>query len=232
MTPQERIGHWLKELRVQDRQHIHLTLTRNRHSMIRLQRTSPRHCTLRMHEQFTRAPERILDDLASFIVHKDPLAWKRVAAFARTIEVEPGTTRTTRPQVRKTKGRYFDLQRELDIVKAKYFDTPPEAEITWGILRKSRRRKRRSIRFGSWHENEKLVRIHPLLDQDWVPMEFMHYLIYHELCHAVAKPETSGTGRNRIHHRAFKDLESNFPNLKAMEKMSADIFKRLCKEGI
>ncbi len=231
MTPPDRIGHWVHQLLAQEHQHVHLTLTRNRHSMIRFHRTSPRDCTLRMHEQFTRAPDNVLHDLAAFIVHKDPVAWKRVAAFARTIEVDPKTEKPKRNQPRKTKGRYFDLKRELELVRTRYFTNSPEAEITWGILRKSRRRKRRSIRFGSWHENEKLVRIHPLLDQNWVPIEFIHYLIYHELCHAVAKPETSESGRNRIHHRAFKDLESNFPNLKAMEKMTTDIFKRLCKEG-
>lgn len=230
MTPQDRIGKWLNELRVQDRQQVHLTLTRNRHSMISLRRRSPRHSTLRMHEQFAFAPDNILHDLATFIVRKDPNAWKRVAAYARTIELVPGAERATRPQIRKTKGRYFDLQRELDLVKSHYFKEPLEAEITWGAVRKTRRRKRRSIRFGSWHENEKLVRIHPLLDQNWVSSEFIHYLIYHELCHAIAKPEISSTGRNRIHHRAFKELESKFPNLEAMEKMASDIFKRLCSE--
>jgi predicted SprT family Zn-dependent metalloprotease len=231
MTPQERIEQWLNQLLIHEHQHVHLTLTRTRHSKIRLQRTSPRHWILRMHEQFIRAPDSLLDNLASFIIHQDPNAWKRVAAFARTIDVDPETKRVTSPQPRRTRGHIFDLQRELELVKKGYFDTPPAAEITWGTMRKSRRRTRRSIRFGSWHENQKLVRIHPLLDQKWVPLEFIHYLIYHELCHAVAKPEMSESGRNRIHHRAFKDLESTFPNLKAMEKLSTDIFKRLCKEG-
>jgi hypothetical protein len=231
MISPDRIGHWLNQLLIQDHQHIHLTLTRNRHSMIHLQRTSPRHCTLRMHEQFAGAPDDILQDLADFIVHQDAHAWKRVAAFARTIEISPGEPGPGRTRPRKTKGRYFDLDQELTRVKSLYFENPPEAGITWGNMRKSSRRKRRSIRFGSWHEDEKLVRIHPMLDQSWVPAEFMHYLIYHELCHAVAKPETTERGHRRIHHRAFKDLESNFPNLKAMENLSMDIFSRLCKEG-
>ncbi|MEX2608098.1 MAG: hypothetical protein WD708_12205 [Kiritimatiellia bacterium] len=231
MTLPDRIGQWLNQLRLQEQQHVHLSLTRNRHSMISLRRTSSRHCTLRMHEQFALAPDDILHDLAAFILHQEPRAWKRVAAFARTIEVAPDSKRVRKPHPRKTTGRCFDLQRELAVVKATYFENPPEAEITWGILRKRSRRKRRSIRFGSWHENEKLVRIHPLLDQSWISLNFIHYLIYHELCHAVAKPETSETGHRRIHHRAFKDLESRFPDLKAMEKLATDIFRRLRKEG-
>lgn len=171
------------------------------------------------------------DDLARFIVHRDPAAWKRLAAFAREIETPPAEPTPVKPRPRKTKGACFDLQKELEEVKNRYFQHPPEAEITWGQLRTPRRRKRRSIRFGSWHETEKLVRIHPLLDHSRVPLEFIHYLIYHELCHAVAKPEISSSGSRRIHHRAFRDLEANFPNLKAMERMASDILQCLIREG-
>lgn len=127
-------------------------------------------------------------------------------------------------------GIHFNLDRELRTVRDRYFPGL-EARIRWGKASAPRRRKRRSIRMGSWDEEKNLIRIHPALDQEWVPLEYMHFLIYHELCHAVAKPVYSRRG-NRIHHSDFQALEEQYPGVDRLRKLGRRIFERIIAEGI
>lgn len=221
-----RLQRWANRLAEEGHQ-VYITLTQNRTTMIRIQPLSRRTTYIRMHEQFSRAPLPVLKDLALTVQKRDSAAWKRVVAFAQTIH----THREEAPPLPiQTKGEVFDLARELAYVKRTYFHENLDARITWGRRGAPQRRKRRSIRFGSWHEDEKLIRVHPLLDQDWVPREFIRYLIYHELCHAVAKPHCDASGRQHVHHQDFKSLEAQYPRLAEMEKAAKVIFDRLIKE--
>jgi hypothetical protein len=127
-------------------------------------------------------------------------------------------------------GIHFNLDRELRTVRDRYFPGL-EARIQWGKASSPRRRKRRSMRMGSWDEEKKLIRIHPALDQDWVPLEYLHYLIYHELCHAVAKPVYSRSG-NSIYHADFKALENQYPDVSKMRRLGRDIFQRIINERL
>jgi hypothetical protein len=176
----------------------------------------------------------VLRDLEAFLVRKDREAWSRVGRFAKSIpaqDPEYRRTRRARAIALTTRGEVFDLESLLAEVKAKWFDPGLEARITWGRApRRPGRRRRRSIIFASWHEDQRLIRVHPALDQRWVPREFMRYLIYHELCHALAKPRNGRNGRRLIHHPDFKELERRFPRFQEMERLSMEIFQRLAKE--
>jgi hypothetical protein len=196
--------------------------------MITLRKKSKYHFLLRMHEDFAKAPHSLLQDVESYIVHHDEEAWKRVSAFARSI---PDLQRPYKPKrvFLYPQGRHFHLDPILDEVRNTYFSPELEARITWGKNSPGKRKVRRSIIFGSWNEELKLIRIHPALDQEWVPLEFMHYLVYHELCHAVAKPETGSGGRRSIHHRAFKELENQYPDITRMHKLSTELLKRIAQ---
>ncbi|WFB35080.1 hypothetical protein P3T73_13010 [Kiritimatiellota bacterium B12222] len=229
MSLPPRLQGWVDQLTQHHHYRVDLTLTQNRRSMISIQQQGPRHASIRMHHSFAEAPQPILENLENYLLTQNPSYWKPVAAFARNIPVSCKKKSRPLPTV---PGKYINLQKELDYVKQRYFETPPQATIAWGKAGTSRRRKRRSIRFGSWHSDSQQVHIHPLLDQEWIPLSFMHYLIYHELCHAVAPPYTDNTGRHHIHHREFKALEKQFPDLKQMEKLSTQIFKKLVKMGM
>jgi predicted SprT family Zn-dependent metalloprotease len=221
-----RLQRWANRLAEEGHQ-VYITLTQNRTTMIRIQPLSRKTTYIRMHEQFSQAPLPVLKDLALTVQKRDAAAWKRVVAFAQTIHTHRDERR---PITIQSKGEVFNLARELAYVKKTYFSEDLDAQITWGKRGAPQRRKRRSIRFGSWHEDEKLIRVHPLLDQDWVPREFIRYLIYHELCHAVAKPHCDPSGRQHVHHQDFKSLEAQYPRLKEMEAVSKEIFARLIKE--
>lgn len=127
-------------------------------------------------------------------------------------------------------GIHFNLDRELKHIQATYFPDV-QANIRWGKHSGPRKKQRRSMRMGSWDEEKRLIRIHPALDRGWVPLEYLHYLIYHELCHAVERPRFSRAG-NQIHHAEFHALENQYPEVDRMRKLGREIFERLITEGL
>lgn len=127
-------------------------------------------------------------------------------------------------------GIHFNLNQELRYIQDTYFPDV-QASIRWGKDSGPRKKKRRSMRMGSWDEEKRLIRIHPVLDQEWVPKEYLHYLIYHELCHSVERPRYSRWG-NQIHHAEFHALENQYPNVKQMRKLGRQLFERIIAEGL
>lgn len=107
-------------------------------------------------------------------------------------------------------GRYFDLKAIFNKLNAKYFRYAlRDYTITWG-----RRRKlppREYFVFGTIQEEDRLIRIHPLLDAPFVPLWFLQYVIYHEMLHSVVPDEFDASGRRRVHTERFARREQKFP---------------------
>lgn len=107
-------------------------------------------------------------------------------------------------------GKYFDLQEIFDRLNAKYFNRVLKRyKITWG-----RRRKlppREYFVFGTIQEQDRIIRIHPLLDQRFVPPWFLEYVIYHEMLHSVVPDVPLPSGRRRVHTEEFVRRERKFP---------------------
>ena len=80
-----------------------------------------------------------------------------------------------------------------------------DVPITWGKLPTIRRR--RSIRLGSYSEEDELIRIHPYLDQPQVPEFFIKYIVFHEMLHAHLGVEVLASGRRNVHSREFNRKE-------------------------
>ena len=107
----------------------------------------------------------------------------------------------------ETNGEHFALDDVLEAARDHLDgDQLEDIAITWG--RDGRGSK--SIRLGSFDFDRRLVRIHPALDQSWVPEYFIEYVVYHELLHAVCPPEAGGHP-NSVHTPAFRELERAFP---------------------
>ncbi len=82
--------------------------------------------------------------------------------------------------------------------------------IGWG--RRTPSRTRRSLRLGSFDTDGRIVRIHPVLDQEGVPEWFVRYVVFHELLHAV-HPIERGADDRWIHHGpAFRRRERAYPD--------------------
>jgi predicted SprT family Zn-dependent metalloprotease len=105
-------------------------------------------------------------------------------------------------------GAVHDLAAILRELRARYFPDCPEVTIGWG--RWSGRPRARSMRLGVYLAAARHIRIHPALDQAFVPRQFVAFIVYHELLHHVMPP-TREHGRCRVHTAAFRACERAFP---------------------
>lgn len=104
-------------------------------------------------------------------------------------------------------GRHVDLEAIYQALNRDYFDNRVQARITWG--RQPPRRPRRSIRLGAYDSRKQLIRIHPLLDQAFVPRYVVEAIVFHEMLHQINPPRRIN-GRWSIHTPAFRRAERQF----------------------
>ena len=105
-------------------------------------------------------------------------------------------------------GQIYDLRKLFKRLNGLYFNGSVKAQVEWG---KSRGQKsRRSREFGTYYYQEKLIRIHPVLDQAWVPIYVVEAVLHHEMCHQVC-PDQKMKGRRIAHTPAFRRREREYP---------------------
>jgi hypothetical protein len=106
-------------------------------------------------------------------------------------------------------GKHFDLRRIFNDLNDRYFrGRLRNYRVTWGRRRKHRPRD--YFVFGSIQEEDRVIRINALLDQPWVPLWFLRYVLYHEMLHSVVPDEPLGNGRRRVHTEEFVRRERKF----------------------
>jgi len=116
----------------------------------------------------------------------------------------------------------------FDELNAEYFGGHMDARITWGPS-VSRRRRRRSIKMGSFSVEDRVIRIHPALDQAAVPRYFVAWIVFHEMLHGKHEVRREN-GRRRFHSAAFLAEERTFPEYEracAWEKANLDRLLRV-----
>ena len=107
-------------------------------------------------------------------------------------------------------GRYFDLRDVFDRINARHFrNRLRNYTVEWGRRRKQR--PKAYFVFGTIQEEDRVIRINPSLDQPFVPMWFLEYVMYHEMLHSVVPDEVGPGGRRRIHTDEFYRREKEFP---------------------
>lgn len=107
-------------------------------------------------------------------------------------------------------GRYFDLRAIFDGLNEKYFRGRLRGyNVKWG--RKRKQRPKEYFVFGTIQEDDRVIRINPLLDQPFVPLWFLKYILYHEMLHSVVPDEPASSGRRRVHTEEFNRREREFP---------------------
>lgn len=187
---------------------VQLAVTDNLHRMISYTRSRGT-LKVRLHMMFLGASERVLDSMVRYVVRDDRAASAVVGEF---IQANTHRIRAWRP-VRgvRTAGKHHDLLSILGDVNDRYFGAAlGDILVTWGRHAPPRAGgARRAIKLGSYSVSERLVRVHPVLDQPWVPRYFLSYIVYHELLHHVVPGESAG-GRFRLHTEEFSRRERQF----------------------
>ena len=77
---------------------------------------------------------------------------------------------------------------------------------------------------GSFAVEDRIIRIHPALDQEFVPDYFVAWIVFHEMLHGKHEVRREH-GRRRFHTQAFMDEERTFPDFAracAWEKQHLD----------
>ena len=188
---------------------LDLRLTNNHYSMISVRRR-PDGYRLRMHRMFIGAPPRIVRALARYVVHNDRRASRLLGDFIdRNQHVIKRQDRKPRQVSLRTTGKTHDLQAIFARLNETRFDGQLEARITWGPV--AAKRARRSIKMGSFAVEDRIIRIHPVLDQADVPDFFISWIVFHEMLHG--RHDIVRKGRRRIFHsKAFLEEERSYPD--------------------
>ena len=175
---------------------------------------------MRVNQAFLSAPEAVISALGHYLQTRSRSSWKEVCNYVATLTPDP------KPSLRvtlATQGRIFDLQSILDRINQIYFEDALDCRITWSRAgRVTRRARTRTIRYGSFNKSLNLIRINPLLDDPRVPPEFLDYIVFHELLHALV-PSERRTARWRHHHGSFALLERRYPDHARMKQMASDL---------
>lgn len=187
---------------------VKVRVTDNRHSMIHaVRRGGVMHA--RLHHMFLNAPTEVTDALGRFLAYRDREASDRIGQF---IDDNAGRIRTLDRAMNpppSPAGEIHDLCGIFADVNRTYFDDGVQADIEWGTEGHSAARLRTTIKLGSYAPREKLIRIHPRLDQTFVPKYFVAFVVFHEMLHHMIPP-TRLAGRRVLHSAEFRAREKSF----------------------
>lgn len=214
---------WL-ESRLANR--ISLIWTDNRISMISVTRRPATGYQLRLHHMFQDAPEIVWQALVDYIQTKSRTAQHVLQTYIKQrqslIRHPPASRRCA--QVLQAQGRYVDLDAIYHHLNRQYFNDQVQAGIMW--MRMSLQRKRSSIRFGVYDRQQKVIRIHRLLDQSFVPHYFVESVVFHEMLHQLI-PAIYIRGRWRNHPPDFQQAEREYLHYQEARKWERENLHRL-----
>lgn len=176
---------------------------------------------------FLSAPPRVIEELLCYLAEGDR---RSSVAVGRFIESNRHRIKRAEPHVSvSARGHTHDLEAILREVADEWFSEDVGAvRITWG--RRPPRGRRRSIRLGTYTHDQRLIRIHPALDQAFVPRFFVAFVVFHELLHDVVPPLKT-RGRVEYHTREFRRRERAHPDFTRATRWEREHLDALLKTG-
>jgi predicted SprT family Zn-dependent metalloprotease len=190
------------------REPVEVELTDNAWTMVSYRRVQGR-LHFRLHHMFARAHEPVIGALAGFTGKNRRAHGRAIDEYVRKHRdlIRRSSPRDEQPLA--TRGRVFDLAELYEAINAKHFDGQVRARIGWG--RRAPNQRRRSIKMGVYFHDQKIIRIHPALDDERVPRYFIEMVVFHEMLHQIFPPSADEDGRRTVHGKAFRDAERRFP---------------------
>ena len=182
---------------------------------------------IRVHHMFLEADDRVVVALARYLKHRDRRSGRIVDDFIAAHEHRIDKRRRRMPSVR-TRGSVHDLKSIYGTLLPLFGEDALEGvRIGWGRHAPVRRR-RYSVQLGSYSREDLLIRIHPVLDQAWVPEWYVASVVYHEMLHHVCPPKK--VGRTLRHHTAeFRRREAAHPHHEAALRWEEKNLTRLLR---
>lgn len=166
-----------------------------------------------IHELFLQAPKPVFDALVKYLNgNRRKQNFAIIRSFVYQQDQRKGSTTAHKAFQTLQKGTFYDLEAILQEVQDWHFaHMPLDIFITWHTFsRKSKKRKRKSMTFGEYHAQDRLIKINRLLDNPEVPRYFLAFVVYHEILHQLCPPHVDENGILRIHNPLFKEQEKRY----------------------
>jgi len=190
---------------------------------------------LRIHRSFALAPDPVLRAVAAFLASTKGSATARRALIAIREHFHhhrpdpanlghprlPGTAAAVAGKARRQSlcpaGVVLDLREVAAELNQRHFEGRLKVRITWGKAAgenahpasNCRRTRTASLQLGSYSYEDRLIRIHRVLDRPTVPRYVVESVVYNELLHADLPPVTRN-GRRYFHTPEFRRRERQF----------------------
>ncbi len=185
---------------------LKLVWTQNRRTMISFyeRKGVP---VLRLHESFGTADEPLKKDLFHYLTHPHSKVPKGITKFVEQITEERKNQKLETPK-QNHRGENFNLAKIQRKLNRLYFNGKLKGSIGWG--RKAFGKNKSSIVFGSYYPNENIIRIHPVLDTELVPLFYLESVVHHEMVHRYLHTIENEPSNEGLHPPRFKKLEAKF----------------------
>jgi len=190
------------------REPVEVELTDNAWTMVSYRRVEGR-LRFRLHHMFAAAHEPVMRALAGFTGRNRRVHGRAIDDYVRQNRelIRPLEPRPEAPL--SPNGRVHDLAEIYASLNERHFAESVLARIGWG--RHSPGGRRRSIKMGVYFHDQKVIRIHPALDDLRVPRYFVEMVVFHEMLHQIHPPAMDDAGRRIVHGPEFRAAERRFP---------------------
>ena len=215
-----------------------LELTDNRRTILSVRSdrvTNRAPLELRIHHSFTEAPEEVLAAVATFVESKrgSDRAREALAVIREHFTAHRATARIRRLRLTPL-GSVLDLRELRDDLNERYFEGRLAADISWGKAAMGgalscRRHRTSTLQLGSYSYEDKLIRVHRVLDDPKVPRYVVEAVVHHELLHADMPPEVRG-GKRLFHTPEFRRRERLYRNLRRAERWIGEHLSELLRD--
>ena len=133
-------------------------------------------------------------------------------------------------------GEVLDLREIAADLNQRYFEGRLKVRISWGKAAgenahpasNCRRTRTASLQLGSYSYEDRLIRVHRVLDRPSVPRYVVESVVYHELLHADLPPVTRG-GRRYFHTPEFRRRERHFRHFERADGWVRDNLHQLLR---
>lgn len=194
---------------------VTLKINDNTHSMISCRRDGAGPgLRVSLHRMFLTADEAMIATVISFCQGPTAKTREKIRTFIHNNrELITKSQAVSRPRlIRGTaKGKAYDLGERARRLNASHFKGELDFRIIWGKNMRAGRGQRH-VTLGTWNERQRIIRIHPMLDNRAVPWYFLEFIVYHEMCHIVIPSHVDCSGRMVHHSREFRALERRYPH--------------------
>jgi len=205
---------------------VNLAITDNVHTMVSTRPMPDGGFKVRAHHMFLTADRRTIKAMAHYVARPNNRSSRVLGGYIRDNRnlIRERDRQKTRRVILRQSGKYFDLQELLDDLNKRYFNDEVEVKITWG--KEPPQRRRHSMRMGAYIYEDRLIRINPGLDREFVPRYFIEWIVFHEMLHDLHSFKMVG-GRRMSHTNEFHEHETRFEHYEAARQWEIENLHRL-----